>query len=158
MAILKIIPGEYLNPDALEKLIHGYVFRKALRIGGFGVDPECAAEQMHTVKRYWNQTHGKQLHHFVLSFNQWESKEVSSSYQLMLGAYDVCQYYADEYQIVFGLHRPASSTNWHIHFVVNNVNFVTGARLPDNIRQDYMLRDYMLACYLPSKQITVCYD
>ena len=32
MAILKIVPGEYLNPDALEKLIHGYVFRKALRI------------------------------------------------------------------------------------------------------------------------------
>lgn len=50
MAILKIVPGEYLNPDALEKLIHGYVFRKALRIGGFGVDPEYAAEQMHTVR------------------------------------------------------------------------------------------------------------
>lgn len=34
MAALKIVPGKYLNHDALERLIHGYVFRKALLKGG----------------------------------------------------------------------------------------------------------------------------
>ena len=158
MAILKIVPGEYLNPDALDRLIHGYVFRKAVRIGGYGVDPHYAAEQMHIVKRYWHQEHGKQLRHFVLSFNAKESAEISHANDLILGGYGICGYYGVAgYQAVFGIHRPNPS-NWHIHFVVNNVSYVTGERLPENNRQDYQLRDYMLAFHLPTERIAICYD
>ncbi len=157
MAILKIVPGEYVNPDALDRLIHGYVFRKAVQIGGYFVDPQYAAEQMHVVKQYWNQDHGKQLRHFVLSFNPKESAAVSHACELATGAYAICQYFSAEYQVVFGIHRP-NAYNWHIHFVVNNVNFVTGERLPESNRQDYQLRDYMYACHLPAKRIVVCYD
>lgn len=157
MAVLKIVPGDYVNRDALDRLIHGYVFPKAVQIGGYFVDPQYAAEQMRTVKRFWHQDHGKQLRHFVLSFNPKESAAISHASELAIGAYGVCGYYSEEYQAVFGIHRPNRST-WHIHFVVNNVNFTTGERLPESNRQDYQLRDYMYACHLPAKQIAVCYD
>lgn len=159
MAALKIVPGEYLNHDALERLIHGYVFHKALLSGGYGVDPPYAAEQMHIVKQYWNQTHGKQLRHFVLSFNEKESSEIKHTDDLIMGAYQICQYYYEGgYQNVFGIHRPINSKNWHIHFVVNNVNFLTGERLPESNRLDYELKMEILACNLPVKQIQIYYD
>lgn len=157
MAVLKIVPGEYLNPDALERVIHGYVFRKSLHIGGYFVDPQNAAEQMHIVKRYWNQEQGKQLRHFVLGFNSQESASIKNAQELAISAYMVCQYFSEEYQVVFGIHHPNRS-NWHVHFVVNNINFVTGKRLPESNRQDYQLRDHMFACCLPTKCISVCYD
>ena len=65
MSCLKIVPEPYLNPDALDVLIHHYVFRKAKLIGGLSVDSYHAAEQMHLVKELWGQTGGKQLRHFI---------------------------------------------------------------------------------------------
>ena len=159
MAVLKIVPGEYLNQDALERLIHGYVFRKSLLTGGYGVNPSYAAEQMHVVKQYWNQEHGKQLRHFILSFNDKESTEIYHVDDLVIGAYQICQYYYDgNYQCVFGIHRSINSKSWHIHFVVNNINFLTGERLPESNRLDYELKSHIQACYLPAKQIQICYD
>ena len=122
MAVLKIVPGEYLNHDALDKVIHRYVFQKAILFGGYGVNPPHASEQMYIVKQYWNQTRGKQLRHFVVSFNDKESKGISNADDLVLGAYQICQYYYEGgYQSVFGIHRPGNSSNWHIHFVVNTI-------------------------------------
>lgn len=159
MAVLKIVPGEYLNQDALEQVIHRYVFRKAILIGGYGVNPHYAAEQMHIVKQYWNQTRGKQLRHFVVSFTDKESSEISNADDLALGAYQVCQYYYEGgYQSVFGIHRPCNSGNWHIHFVVNNINFITGERLPESNTIDYQLKYVLQAGYLPTRQILICYD
>ena len=157
MAVLKIVPGDYLNHDALEKLIH-YVYRKAIQIGGYGVDPQYAAEQMRLVKQYWLQDHGKQLRHVVLCLNSKESSMIDHVNRLAIGAYQVCQYYYEGgYQSVFGIHRSTGTSNWHIHYIVNNVSFTTGEHLPENKRQDYRLRDHVMTCYLPSKQIEVCY-
>lgn len=159
MAVLKIVPGEYVNHDALDKLIHGYIFRKALLTGGYGVNPPYAAEQMHIVKQYWKQTHGKQLRHFVLNFNGNESSVINHADDLSIGAYQICQYYYEGgYQSVFGIHRPSSSQGWHIHFVVNNVNFVTGERLPESNRLDFELKMQILACNLPVRQVQIYYD
>ena len=77
MSILKIVPEPYLNHDALEKEIQGYVFRKALLIGGMSVDPLHAAEQMHLVKSLWFQTDGCQLRHFILIFNDRECDHIN---------------------------------------------------------------------------------
>lgn len=159
MAVLKIVPGEYVNQDALERLIHGYVFRKSLLFGGCGVNPLKAAEQMHIVKQYWNQEQGKQLRHFILSFNNKESKEIHHENDLTIGAYQICQYYFEGgYQSVFGIHRSIEAGTWHIHFVVNNINFLTGERLSESNKLDYELKYTILACYVPTKQVQICYD
>ena len=158
MAVLKIVPGGYMNLDALEKLID-YVFHKALLTGGYGVNPLHAAEQMHIVKQYWDQTQGKQLRHFVVSFNDRESKAIYRADDLMIGAYQVCQsYYEEGYQCVFGVHRSADGSGWHIHFVVNNTNLMTGRRLSESNRMDYQLKYVIQASLLPTQWIQICYD
>lgn len=158
MAILKIVPGGYMNRDALDRLIQGYIFPKSLQTGGCGVDPNHAAEQMRIVKRYWNQDHGKQLHHFVLCLNASESAQIRSIQDLVIGAYQICHYYSDYYQVIFGIHRPYSSDRWHIHFVVNNTSYMTGERLPEGNIQDYRLRDIVVATCLPIDRIRICHD
>ena len=156
MSCLKIVPEPYLNSDALEILIHGYVFRKAKRIGGLSVDPIYAAEQMHLVKNLWFQNDGRQLRHFILSFTDQESKHISEPGNLVTGAYQVCDYFADEFQIVFGVHH--SSDRRHIHFVMNNVSFVTGKRYRDSKYADLDLKCHIYTCLFPINRIDLYYD
>lgn len=155
MSCLKIVPNPYLNADALEKLIHGYVFPKATLIGGLSVDPVHAAEQMHLVKEIWFQTEGCQLRHFVLSFSEYECKYIHTPWSLEAGAYGVCDYCADEYQIVFGVHH--SNNRWHIHFVMNNVSYTTGKRYRGCKINDLDLRCHILTCPFPINFVGIYY-
>lgn len=118
MPCLKIVPESYVNADALERLIHGYIFFKSRSYGGLAVDPAHAAEQMKLVKQLWYKENGSQLLHFILAFSSWESERIKSAGELMPLAYDVCSCFADDYQIVFGIHYGRTGL-WHIHFVVN---------------------------------------
>ena len=156
MSCLKIVPEPYLNPDALDVLIHHYVFRKAKLIGGLSVDPYHAAEQMHLVKELWGQTGGKQLRHFILSFNDKESSLVFDPSSLLMGSYGVCEYYSNEFQIVFGIHR---GRTWHIHFVMNTVSFLTGKRCPNKESDDIALKHHILTMpyFLPTEHIEIYY-
>ena len=156
MSCPKIVPEPYLNQDALERLIHGYVFPKAKLIGGLSVDLVHSAEQMHLVKELWFQTNDRQLRHFVLCFTDKESQHIFSPEGLAYGAYRVCDYYADEYQIVFGVHQ--SCGRWHIHFVMNNVSFVTGKRYRDCIRNDSDFKCHIMTCLFPIDYIEIYYD
>lgn len=156
MSCLKIDPEPYMNHDALEILIHGYVFRKAKLIGGLSVDPVYAAEQMHLVKDLWFQNNGRQLRHFILNFSDKESSHISGPESLYVGAYQVCGYFADEYQIVFGVHY--KDERWHIHFVMNNVSFVTGKRYRDTKFGDLDLRCHIYSCLFPTDCIGIYYD
>lgn len=157
MSCLKIVPGPYLNTDALDRVIDGYVFCKAKLIGGLSVDPIHAVEQMRMVKRLWFQTDGCQLRHFVLCFNDCECDHIHGAGSLQAGAYEVCEYYAGEYQIVFGIHHPGNG-RWDIHFVMNNVSFRTGKRYRSHRILDYDLKDHILTCLFPIDYISVCYD
>lgn len=157
MSVLKIVPEPYLNHDALEKLIHGYVYHKALMIGGLSVDPIHAAEQMHLVKRLWFQTEGSQLRHFILSFNDRECDHINGAWSLRTGAYEVCEYYSDQYQIVFGIHQSREG-RWHIHFVMNTVNFLTGKKYHAKNVYDFDLSHHILTCLLPTDSVQVYYD
>lgn len=157
MSILKIVPKPYVNPDALEKEIYGYVYPKALLIGGMSVDPLHAAEQMHLVKSLWFQTDGCQLRHFILIFNERECEHIHGPWSLRIGAYQVCEYYADQYQIVFGIHQKRDKS-WHIHFVMNTVNFLTGKKYQAKNFYDYDLSHHILTCLLPTQGVRVYYD
>ena len=128
MPCLKIVPDSYVNSDALDCLVHKYIYPKSHTIGGLSVDPAHAAEQMKLVKKLWLKEDGCQLLHFILAFNPWESERIKSAGELMPLAYEVCGCFADDYQIVFGIHCGKTGL-WHIHFVVNSVSFATGERL-----------------------------
>lgn len=155
MSILKFVSKPYVNQDALEKLIHGYIFPDSVLYGGLAVDPLHAAEQMHLVKELWCQTEGKQLRHFVLCLDRYESADISRPEALWVGACDICEYFASEYQIVFGIHRVFN--DWHIHFAMNNVSFVSGKRFPEKNTYDYQLQRFLLTLPLPTNKVNVCY-
>lgn len=157
MSILKIVPEPYMNPDAPEKLIHRYIFPKALLIGGMSVDPLHAAEQMHLVKNLWFQTDGCQIRHFILIFNERECGHINGAWSLQTGAYQVCEYYADQYQIVFGVHQSKTGL-WHIHFAMNTVNFLTGKKYRSKNVYDYDLSYHILTCLLPTDGVKVYYE
>ena len=156
MSCLKIVSQPYVNQDALDILIHRYVLPKSKLYGGLSVDPLHAAEQMKLVKELWCQTIGKQLRHFILSFDEYESSDISSPASLWVGACGICEFFASEYQIVFGIHQ--SYGRWHIHFVMNNISFVTGKRYPEKNCNDYQLREYTLSLPLPTNKVDVYYS
>ena len=157
MPCLKIVSKDYLNTDALERLIHLYVFPKSKVYGGLAVDPAHAAEQMHLTKLLWGKEDGRQLLHFILSFSPWESERIRDACELMPLAYDVCSGFADDYQIVFGTHLGRTGL-WHIHFVANSVSFRTGERLLSKKSTDLYLKYHIQSCLPDGRSIPVYYD
>ena len=117
MPCLKIVPESYVNSDALDCLVHKYIYPKSHTIGGLSVDPAHAAEQMKLVKKLWLKEDGCQLLHFILAFNPWESERIKSAGELMPLAYEVCGYFAIDFQVIFGIHFGKTGL-WHIHLVL----------------------------------------
>ena len=96
MPCLKIVPDSYVNSDALDCLVHKYIYPKSHTIGGLSVDPAHAAEQMKLVKQLVAyKEDGSQLLHFILAFSPWESERIKSAGELMPLAYEVCGCFAD---------------------------------------------------------------
>ena len=149
MPCLKIVPESYVNSDALDCLVHKYIYPKSHTIGGLSVDPAHAAEQMKLVKQLWYKENGSQLLHFILAFNPWESERIKSAGELMPLAYEVCGYFAIDFQVIFGIHFGKTGL-WHIHFVVNSVSFATGERL---LRKNsiYLALKYHIQSCVPLK-------
>lgn len=147
MPILKVVPGSYSNKDVLHLLIEEYIYPKALLIGGLAVDPAHAVEQMQVTKAVWNKTDGKQLRHFIVSFSSYESEKIQHAKELNSLAYSICNYYAYEYQIVFGIH---DNGHYHIHFCQNTVNYMTGKKYAQSNNDDYILSDMISKIYLPN--------
>ena len=157
MPCLKIVPDSYVNSDALDCLVHKYIYPKSHTIGGLSVDPAHAAEQMKLVKKLWLKEDGCQLLHFILAFNPWESERIKSAGELMPLAYEVCGYFAIDFQVIFGIHFGKTGL-WHIHFVVNSVSFATGERL---LRKNsiYLSYKYHIQSCLPDgRSIPIYYN
>lgn len=163
MPVLKIPSGAYINPDALDRLITDYLYRKAIAKGGLMTDPDYAAQQMHMVKEVWGKTDGKQLHHFILIFSEWESERIQNVDELLELGYHVCMLFAGRYQCVYAVHN---NGRYHIHFVLNSVSYQTGEKFVHNQRDDLMLADYIRSCCIPStfghrignRRVPVYYD
>lgn len=139
MACIKIAKTNYNDRGCLERLIHKYVFPKAVCIGGMRVDVDHSAWEMEVVKQIWMQQDGKQLFHFILSFSEYESTHYTDGY-LEYIAYDICRFFADYYQIVFGIHH---GNNLHIHFVCNTISYRDGSRLYGSNRDIMKLKEYV---------------
>ena len=157
MPCLKIVPESYVNSDALDCLVHKYIYPKSHTIGGLSVDPAYAAEQMKLVKQLWYKENGSQLLHFILAFSPWESERIKSAGELMPLAYDVCSCFADDYQIVFGIHCGRTGL-WHIHFVVNSVSFTTGERLLRKNSIYLALKYHIQSCLPDGRSIPIYYN
>lgn len=139
MACLKVIKDPYLIKSALHNVIN-YVLGKAVCTGSVCVDIEYAAEAMELVQIIFNKNDGKQLWHFVLSFSSDEPENHYPPSALQYLAYDICSYFTNDYQIIFGIH---DGDNKHIHFVVNAISFRNGKRFRDSNGKLYGFRAFV---------------
>lgn len=142
MACIKVATGPYQDQGCLFRLIHEYIYPKAVYIGGMNIDPKYAAAEMEIVKGIWMQKQGVQLWHFILSFSEIESAQYVNPKDARYIAYEICEYFADKYQIVFGIH---AGPNLHIHFVINSVSFWDGKRYSGSNMDFHNLRKYTLS-------------
>ena len=136
MANLIIVRNNYMSNNALENVVN-YVKRYSKtsgNVGAQGVMLYTAYECMYKVQKYFCQTDGKKVQHFILSFDA--SDDIESVNLMNLG-YAVCALFP-EYQLVFGIHN--DTDHIHIHWALNPVNMITGSKLSFTFKETYTLR------------------
>lgn len=153
MPCLKIVPEPYEKYEDTYTLIHRYIYPKSVCIGGLAVDPINAAYHMEFYRLCWGKTTGARVRHFILSYSEQESERIRSYGELEPIAYEICDYYSDAYQIVFGIHKTAK---WHVHFVMNTLNYRTGTKYKRDNRDDNELRNVI--CMATDCKVPVFYN
>lgn len=137
MPVLIMMNKSYHDTDALSDVIH-YIYRVGYGYcGGYGIDPRYAAEQMQLVKTLWGKEQGRQIRHFILSFDQTESISYERAMQI---GFDICRYYSG-YQSIYALHGDTS--HLHLHFAVNTVSYKDGKMYAAGLADWHSLRGYI---------------
>lgn len=157
--ILKLVNEPYKTEADLIRLIK-YIWRKDKILhhlyGSYGTridTPELAAEDFLETKKIFDKYPSTLAHHKIISF---ENGLLSIPQEAFEIAEEIITYYTDNFQVVYGVHEDKNENydinkNYHIHLVINSVNYNTGKIFhegpPDNIKfQEYIrnIMDYYL--------------
>lgn len=124
-------------------------------IGGWAVDPNCAAQEMQLLQKLYHKESGVRIRHWVVSFlpkeiNRAAEKLQCAPEQLLwnIGAF-LAEYYKNKYQVIWGVHLDKPN-NPHIHFAMSTVSFVDGKKYGGTIAEysDYIAyAKSVLRCY-----------
>lgn len=141
MCIVKMVDDSYLNYSSIFNLVNYALTDKRTHkrvrfYGGYNVDIDRADSQMVLVKKYYQKDSGREMRHFVVSFD-----EDISPYNAWILGWRIAAYYADRYQIVFGVHE--DTDNIHIHFVFNTVSFADGRKFSSDYYELSRLKSYV---------------
>ena len=136
MANIVIIKDPYLNYDALENVVNYVINENATHgvYGGYGVLLDNPYYYMDKVRTYYRNT-GKQVQHFVLSFDKWDNQ--ICTYDIYEIGYRICALFSS-YQSVFGFHQ--NTDNPHIHFAINPVRIHDGKKLNFTYEETFTFR------------------
>ncbi len=126
MCIVKLVKDSYENISSIYNLVHYVLTDKRQNCpvrfyGGYNVDVFRAADQMLSVKEYYHKTDKRLMRHIIVSFED----DILPNDAYILG-WQIAAYYADRFQIVFGVHE--NTDNVHIHLALNTVSFVDGLK------------------------------
>lgn len=124
MAYLKMMNESYFNQDAVENVIY-YITGHSLYTGSATtsiVPGECIF-QMYQIKALYGKMGGRQIRHFILSFNS--AYECIAFEELQLLGAQIASYYDMTYQVIWAIHK-SKNQHWHIHFAVNTVSYIDG--------------------------------
>lgn len=134
--ILKVVPGSYVNWDAVQKLIK-YIASHPIPNGcngiGCSANPEEAIKDFHRIKSIYDKMDGKQAKHIVVSFHP--SGLITEEAIPWIAWHIAVYFYHLSFQVFYGIHQKTGengSIYYHIHFAVNTVNFTNGLRLDWN--------------------------
>jgi len=127
VAHIILIKNDYPDHLSLNRTLN-YIFRSGI-VGGYAVDPNHAYQQMLAVKTAFQKTGGVVLKHFVISFTNNESYQLSPDDALTL-AFEVGKTF-QYFQLAYALHLDTSKM--HLHFILNPVSFVDGRKYSEGI-------------------------
>ena len=137
MSIFKVIPKK---DDGVETLLDRLTYIKRVNattsryIEGINVSSTYAYPQMMQVKKEYDQTTGKAYFHYMLDFAP-EDYEHLDNYTLHKIGYETASYiscFYGIYQVVMSIHFDTAP---HIHYIVNNIDLMTGARFDLPLRR-----------------------
>lgn len=149
MGIFKIIRHtdggyDYLN-NAVNYVVYGHT--NPDNVGSPNTSLECAVEQMHYVKKYFDKRSGNPLFHYIVVYNTRSAHDVERAKYI---SSQIASYFAERYQIVWCVHEKgmskkygAVSSMYHAHFVMNSVSFVDGRMFGGNYADIYGFLEYI---------------
>lgn len=145
MCVVKMVRNSYLNYSSIFNLVNYVLCDKSTServrfYGGYNVDIDRADEQIMHVKDYYRKDDGRKMRHFIVSFGD----EIPAYDAYVLG-WRIAAFYANRYQIVFGVHE--DTDNVHIHFVFNTVSFTDGLKYCDYQSDLCSLKAYVNRVY-----------
>ncbi len=130
MPTIKFVKGQYNNDDAIFKLIT-YIFdpqKTPHKIKGatsvFPVKRHTMIQQFNKVQVYCRNTKGRKIYHIIVSFSEDEEMLFRLKDYQKIGYKIATLFDNAHHQTAFALHE--NTNNFHIHFAVNAVNFITG--------------------------------
>lgn len=132
-----LVQNEYKGTASLRRVID-YALSGAL-MGGYGLDPNYAFEQMFLVKSTHDKTNGSQLKHFVISFTDQEMLYLDFNDILQMG-FSMGMFLKD-YQLIYGIHL--NTQHVHMHCVMNTVSFRDGHKFCDGLKAFYSLCGFL---------------
>ncbi len=146
MAILKIIRDPYRNNSSVQNLIEYCLNPHKMPnncYGAQGISFLNPYQCIDAIKTVFCHNYGKQMEHFVLSFDKSELHRLSISKILNL-SYAICEYFSGR-QILFALHErnDEAEANLHIHFVMNTTNVSTGHKDRLDFSNEYEFSHYV---------------
>lgn len=151
MAVLKLIRDAYRNTTAPENVINYCLNPQKIQsncYGGSGISLSDPCGSMQKIKDIFCHNYGKQLEHFVLSFDKEEIPNLSIPKILHL-SYAICEFFEGN-QILFALHETNIDEYYdsrefhpHIHFVLNTTNINTGNKTRIDFCNEYALKRYV---------------
>lgn len=140
MCIVKVVNDPFTNYECIFRLTnYALIGKPGKRIryyGGYNVVLSRADEEIILVKQYFQKTDKRLMRHFTVSFD-----DETSAYDAWILGWRIAAYYADRYQIVFGVHE--NTDNIHIHFVMNTVSFVDGLKYSGGYGALYRFTSYV---------------
>ena len=162
MGVFKVIRHtdggyDYFN-NAVNYVIYGHTdYGNA---GSPNVDLECAVEQMHYVKKYFDKRSGNPVIHFIVVYNTRTAYEIERAKSVTRS---IAEYFADRYQIVWCVHEKrmsrkygSVSSMYHAHFVMNSVSYIDGKMFSGNYSEIYSFLEY-IKCVTNDKSWTLKY-
>lgn len=136
MAVFKINPDSYKNQSCiLNTLIYIQNPQKSVYNGSNNMfipytENTAAliqANQFLYIKNFYRKQSGKQIEHFILSFDTTDEEKKLSLNTMINIANRLSYCLLEEYQVVFSIHKPNfKNPNYHIHFIMNSVSLNTG--------------------------------
>lgn len=144
MCIVKVVNDSYMNYESIFRLTHYALVGKPGQViryyGGYNVVLSRTEEEIVFVKQYYKKYDKHLMRHFTVSFDGG-----ISAYDAWILGWRIAAYYADRYQIVFGVHE--DTDNIHVHFVMNTVSFVDGLKYSGGYGDLYNLTNYVKKIY-----------